>query len=159
MAKRGTKPIPTEIKRLKGTLELSRVLDNEMDFDLMEGIPAPPERNWPVKLKTIWIACCTSLYQVNLLYKEDLAQLRIYCFAVHKIMWIEAKLLKEKEVVTVVSVNKVKYKKRNDWLSPYLEYVKIADKFGAKFGFSPSDRTRIAGAQKNPNDPMGDLMP
>lgn len=158
MGKRGPAPIPTELKKLMGTDKPSRLLPDELQLTAMDGIPLPPEDSWPEEMKTVWTECCISLWDVKLLFKEDLAQLRIYCMAVHRIIYIEAKILKQGEVITVKSVKNTKYKKRNDWLHAYVEWAKIADKLGGKFGFTPSDRTRISAAQKNDKDPMSGML-
>ncbi len=40
---KGVKPLPTAIKELRGTLEKSRTLPNEMVVSINRDIPEPPE--------------------------------------------------------------------------------------------------------------------
>ena len=40
---KGRKKLPTKIKEMQGTLDVSREVENEMQVDLVQHIPEPPE--------------------------------------------------------------------------------------------------------------------
>ena len=77
MAK-GRKKLPTELKKIQGTLDKSRILKNEMQADLCIEIPTPPKWLSPLA-RDEWVKITTQLYNLNMLYHVDLMLIEVYC--------------------------------------------------------------------------------
>ncbi len=75
---RGRKTIPTAIKELKGTLEKSRVLENEMKVSVINEIPEPSE-DLNEEGRKIWENVCHELKRNGILSTVDLDLVESYC--------------------------------------------------------------------------------
>lgn len=160
---RGRKPLPTQIKKLKGTLEKSRVLDDEMTPEPVSEIPLPPE--WLNDIaRQEWYRVVGGLAALKMVSSLDLGMLAIYCNEMSVYIEIE-EMLRQKDRVMV-------FKHENGQLkyAQVVPYQKVADrafekamKIATEFGFTPASRTRIStGQAKLPgevsNDPLDELM-
>ncbi len=75
---RGRKPTPTKIKRQRGTARNDRVLANEVEYALADGIPMPPEI-LNEEGKDMWILFCTQASAIGILTKIAQPQILDYC--------------------------------------------------------------------------------
>jgi phage terminase small subunit len=126
--------LPTEIKEKQGTLEKSRVLPGEVVYSRCEGIPDPPETLDDFGGK-VWFTAAQELHSKNLLFKTDLPALEVYCTGV-SFMRMAAKEIKTPEGSKKTAMG--------NWFKYWKDSAEVVNKFGAKFGFSPVDKTNIA---------------
>ena len=78
---RGRKKLPTEVKKLRGTLKKERVLENEMQVEILKELPETPE--WLSDIaKVEWKKVCLELFNKNMLHYVDLKLIEAYCNAI-----------------------------------------------------------------------------
>lgn len=139
----GRKPIPTKLKKIKGTLRKDRVLKDELSPAPIQNIPPPPD--WLPDLgRDEWERITKELAAVNMLSGLDLSVLAIYCneYAVYISMEME---MRRNSRVMVYRDDEGKIKH----IQPVAHQI-IANramqkmlKIATEFGFTPSSRTRI----------------
>lgn len=141
----GRNPLPTKIKQLQGTARADRVLENEVEYTLVEKVPRPP-KEWPAMVRKIWRNVCKQLISKGLLFETDLPAVQAYCFACYQQTLAQAQLLNPDGgfVVKHRSVTGVVNNVVSPWLKVMESSQRVIDRFGAKFGFSPADKTKIA---------------
>ena len=139
MGKRGPAPLPTKTKHAQGTLEKSRVLSNEVEYNSLEAIPLPPE-DWPEYAKEVWIVSASNLYENGLLYETDLPQLQEYCYS----CYVAKECRQELNGVANWTVKTKTGHKPHPLWQVLKQAQDVKNRFGAKFGFSPADKTQIA---------------
>jgi len=144
---RGRKPLPTAIKKKKGTYRKDQAIENEMTPKLVKNIPSPPDTLNKVA-KAEWYRLIGELSRLKVLSHMDLSLIEVYCkeYAVY----LEMNELLEKN-------GRVMVYKNDDGTLKHVQvapHQRIADravekmlKIAAEFGFSPSARTRISMAQ------------
>ena len=141
---KGRKKIPTRIKELQGTLEKSRTLENEMQVELCESLPAAPD--WLSDIaKQEWEKVTLELYNKQMLHTIDLRLIEAYCNAIA--LHIETEqMLREQGRMSIF--------KNPDGSDKHMQatpYQKIANdaldralKLATQFGLTPTSRTSIA---------------
>tara|TARA_R100001244_G_C5098618_1_gene118248 strand:- start:79 stop:555 length:477 start_codon:yes stop_codon:yes gene_type:complete len=141
---KGRKKTPTAIKEMQGTLEKSRVLDNEMQVDLVSELPEAP-----ILLSTIgvaeWYKITSQLYNLKMLHNIDLRLIESYCNEIALYIECETMLRESGRVDVFKNTNgdiirsqaKPQVKMKNDALSN-------AIKLGSLFGISPVARANIS---------------
>ena len=141
---KGRKKTPTAIKEMQGTLEKSRVLDNEMQVDLVSELPEAPNL-----LSTLgaeeWYKITSQLFNLNMLHNIDLNLILSYCNEMA--LYIECEtMLREKGRVDIFkntngdiirSQAKPEVKMKNDSLANALKIANL-------FGISPVARANIS---------------
>lgn len=141
---RGRKPLPTEIKKLRGTDQPCRILDDEMAPPPISNIPAPPDGMRDIA-KSEWYRIVGELSSLKILSNLDLALIEIYCNEYCVYLEMEQTLQKNGRVIF--------YKDKDGHLlrAQAAPHQRIADravekmlKIAAEFGFTPSARTRIS---------------
>ena len=96
---KGRKKLPTKIKEMQGTLEASREVINEMQVDLVQKIPEPPELLSEIGKKE-WYKVTNQLYNLNMLHNIDLRLIEAYCNEIS--LYIETEMmLREKGRIQV----------------------------------------------------------
>jgi|TARA_R100001440_G_C2520794_1_gene118851 P27 family predicted phage terminase small subunit len=141
---RGRKKLPTEVKKLRGTLKKERVLENEMQVEILKELPETPE--WLSDIaKVEWKKVCLELFNKNMLHYVDLKLIEAYCNAIA--LHIETEMLLREN-------GRVQVFKNEDGSIKYAQsvpYQKIANdaldkalKISREFGFTPSSRTNIS---------------
>ena len=148
---KGRKKTPTAIKEMQGTLEKSRVLDNEMQVDLVSELPEAPNL-----LSTLgaeeWYKITSQLFNLNMLHNIDLNLILSYCNEMA--LYIECEtMLREKGRVDIFkntngdiirSQAKPEVKMKNDSLANALKIANL-------FGISPVARANISVPKINNN--------
>jgi P27 family predicted phage terminase small subunit len=141
---KGRKKIPTRIKELQGTVEKSRMVENEMTAELCSSIPEPP--NWLSEIaKQEWEKVTLELFNKQMLHNIDLRLIEAYCNAIA--LHIETEqMLRDKGRIqmfknpdgTLKHMQAVPYQKiANDALDRAL-------KLATQFGMTPTARTSIS---------------
>ena len=147
----GPPKLPSKLKALRGTLEKSRVADNEMQVSELTSAPKPPV-HFDKKAKEVWKVTTSALFNIGMLHKIDLDILEKYCFAASTSWQAQKMLLKEGFVQTETNKGGSEYHAKNKWWSIMLDADKQLIKIGQEFGFSPASRTRISMPTKQGND-------
>lgn len=155
----GRKPLPTEVKRTKGTLQKCRTLENEMRPELINDIPQPPEYLDELGQKE-WFDIVPELKKTGVLARLDLSIIAMYCNEIATYIDCQQQMRKAGTRVMVIKGedNKVKYAQQ-------VPYQKIANDAMAKalsiateFGFTPAARTRIGAPKKEGSSLILEMM-
>ena len=148
---KGRKPIPTAIKEMKGTIEKSRILPNEMIVTINNEIPDAPE-DLNSEAQKLWNEVCHELKNNGLLANVDLGLVEAYC----------AELAQYKEAIRQIKRTSplIKspsgYAMVSPWQTIRRQSLKAAMDLGQLFGVTPSARTRI-GANTKPTSKLEQL--
>jgi P27 family predicted phage terminase small subunit len=141
---RGRKPIPNEIKQLKGTIEKSRLIENPMIVQINNEIPEAPE-DLNNEAKKIWQITCDELKRNGILATVDFGLIEAYCAELA--MYKEAVRQIRKTSPLVKSPSG--YPMVSPWQTIRKQSLKAATDLAQLFGVTPSARTRV-GANKPP---------
>ncbi|MCA1845115.1 MAG: P27 family phage terminase small subunit [Actinobacteria bacterium] len=135
MGQRGPAPTPTALKLVKG-VKGDRV--NRSEPIPSDGTIRPPKDLSPAAL-AIWRYHQDDLVKAGLLTTWDIGHLAVYCDA--RARHIEAKrhLDVECEVVKGALGGPIP----NPWFGIWKTTSDVMNRYGAKFGLSPSDRSQI----------------
>ena len=157
----GRKPIPTAMKKAKGTAQKCRILRNEMQAELLDAVPDPPE--WLEGDDAIreWFVVCNELMKSKVLATSDLSILGMYCTELATYI-LAQKRMRENEANRVLTKNdkegKAHYSQLQAWAKVANEAQDRVLKIAAEFGITPSSRTRIGTLKNDDNDPFATLM-
>ena len=143
MAK-GRKKLPTAMKEMQGTLEKSRVLENEMQVDLVSHLPEAPELLSTIGVEE-WYKVTSQLFNLKMLHHIDLRLIESYCNEMALYIECESELRKNGRVDIFKNTNgdiirsqaKPYVKMKNDALNNAL-------KLAAQFGLTPVARANIS---------------
>jgi P27 family predicted phage terminase small subunit len=135
---RGRKPIPTQLKIHRGTLEKSRLLNNEYSPEVLNIAPEPTFLTTEYELQE-YNSVTTQLIKDGLISKIDTSLIEAYCVEM-------AKYRQAKEIITkegAVSVGKFGTFV-NPWHLIMERSLDRALKIGVMFGLTPSARTKVS---------------
>lgn len=154
MGKRGPAPLPTNLKLLRGTHRADRATSNEPMPEAK--VPSRPSWlgegvDWGSEAVREWDRVVGALAANGLLTDLDRTSLAAYCDAFGR-WWHFRREVAEKGAVQVTESGYVAQRPEVALMNKALDDVK---RFGALFGMSPSDRTRISvpereGEEANP---------
>ena len=142
MGARGTKPIPNEIKKLKGTLRADRTVENEFSPTRIDGIPEAPN-DLPSYAKKVWDRVCVELDNAKMLYNLDLILIKEYSYNVSILEVCRVNLEENGYVVDYTNKGNVTNSIKSPWITVYNEAFDKVLKISGRFGFSPSDRVKL----------------
>jgi P27 family predicted phage terminase small subunit len=145
MSRRGAKPVPTNIKALRGTVRADR--GNPHEAKPKSDVPVCPS-DLSAEAKREWRRVTKELAPLGLLTRIDRAALAGYCQA--WATWIEAQAALRQYGVVIKSPNGYPMQ------SPYMAVAnKAFDQMRlmlAEFGMSPSSRTRVHATSPQPHE-------
>ena len=141
---KGRKKLPTAMKEMQGTLEKSRVLENEMQVDLVSQLPEAPELLSTIGVEE-WYKVTSQLFNLKMLHHIDLRLIESYCNEMALYIEGESQLRKNGRVDIFKNTNgdiirsqaKPYVKMKNDALNNAL-------KLAAQFGLTPVARANIS---------------
>jgi P27 family predicted phage terminase small subunit len=141
---KGRKKLPTAMKEMQGTLEKSRVLENEMQVDLVSHLPEAPELLSTIGVEE-WYKVTSQLFNLKMLHHIDLRLIESYCNEMALYIECESELRKNGRVDIFKNTNgdiirsqaKPYVKMKNDALNNAL-------KLAAQFGLTPVARANIS---------------
>ena len=141
---KGRKKLPTAKKEMQGTLEKSRVLENEMQVDLVSQLPEAPELLSTIGVEE-WYKVTSQLFNLKMLHHIDLRLIESYCNEMALYIECESELRKNGRVDIFKNTNgdiirsqaKPYVKMKNDALNNAL-------KLAAQFGLTPVARANIS---------------
>lgn len=143
-----------ELKEMQGTFEPSKEPTEGVEYDKYERLPIIP-RGWPPEAGKIWQDTCLLLKNSGYLSRAFIPLLRRYCFAVYQAQIAEKQLITAGEIGFIsmrVSTNGDEYSVLNPWLDVLERATKTIERISAKFGFNPSDLSKIPKIKKIDED-------
>ena len=94
---KGRKKLPTQIKKIQGTLDKSREVKNEMQVSTLSELPPAP--NWLRETAQIeWRNVTNELLSLQMLHQIDLVLLAAYCNAISLHIEMEKYLMEKGRV-------------------------------------------------------------
>ncbi len=148
---KGRKKIPTTLKKMQGTVEKSRLIENEMEVDLCTTIPPAPKLLSKVGKKE-WQKVTTQLHNLKMLHEVDLRLIEAYCNEISIYIECEMELRENGRIDNFTNSNgdlirsqaKPFVKMKNDALNNSL-------KLATQFGLTPVARASISTPTVNNN--------
>ena len=144
-----TTPVPSKIKKLRGTYRKDRVVPAEPQ---PAAIPPNPPRWLSRYARSEWRYIVLKLEELGLAAKIDRAELAAYCEAYANFREATEQLKTAPRVVKTYNGNYV----QSPWVSIQNKAAEAMHRYAQQFGMSPSARTRINVAQ--PEDESGGLV-
>lgn len=140
---RGRKPKPTHLKIVQGTAQPCRMNPNEPVLDVAqpgppEGLSAAARKHWPV--------VCERLAIAGVMTAMDVDALEGYCEQYAR--WRQAMTEVEKHGAVVLAANGSPVV--SPWVSIANQSFDRMVKAQVEFGMTPSSRTRVSAAKKEP---------
>ena len=142
MAK-GRKKLPTVLKEMQGTLEKSRVLENEMEVDLVSELPEAPEL-LSKRGAEEWYKITTQLFNLKMLHHIDLPLILSYCNEMSLYIESETELRKNGRIDNFKNSN-------GDLVRSQAKPLANSLKLASLFGISPVARANISVPVTNNN--------
>jgi len=140
---KGRKKIPTAVKELKGTLEKSRLVDNEMATSQVVTMPdAPLFLNQEGADE--WDIVSNELAKIKMLHLTDLSILAAYCNEIGIYRSLSAELGGNFTEQTVDKDGKLRMTKINPKYKVMQLALTNAIKLSTQFGFTPSSRASLS---------------
>jgi len=140
---KGRKKIPTSVKQLKGTLEKSRLVDNEMQTTQVITMPeAPFFLNQEGSDE--WDIVTNELAKIKMLHLTDLSILAAYCNEIGIYRSISAELGGNFTEQTVDKDGRLRMTKINPKYKVMQNALQNAIKLSTQFGFTPSSRASLS---------------
>jgi len=157
MGTRGPKPLPTSIKKKKGTFQACRSAKDEYSPKTFTELPKPPVflNKWA---KSEYMTVGNILIQDNLLATIDLSLFITYCQQMGVYYESQQTLKKEGRIIETKSGYKQPHPAVSDGNTALGQAMKIA----ASFGITPSARTRVSAEKtekKDEGNPILKLVP
>jgi P27 family predicted phage terminase small subunit len=151
--KRGPKPTPTQLKKLRGNPGRRPLPKNEPKPRQKSNIPRAPAHLNKVAQKE-WRRMAKELYPLGLLTNVDLSAFAAYCTTYA--IWLDAQVQIDKHGVLI------KAQSGFPMQSPYLTISNRAmtemRKWLVEFGCSPSSRSRVIVTEKPRIDPLAEFQ-
>lgn len=132
----GPAPKPTVLKKLAGNPGKRKLNEDEPKPRAVR-MHAPGHLSDTAKAE--WRRIMPELYRLGLLTVVDRSSLAAYCQAYSDWLDAEEHLIDEGKVLATDKG----YKYLNPWWSVRCKSLELMDKFGSRFGFDPSSRSRI----------------
>ena len=141
---KGRKKLPTALKEMQGTLEKSRLVENEMQVDLVSQLPEAPELLSKIGIAE-WYKVTSQLYNLKMLHSVDLNLILAYCNEMA--LYIETEMmLREKGRIQVFknSDGTIKHAQAVPYQKIAKDALNTALKLATQFGLTPVARANIS---------------
>ena len=147
----GRKPLPTQVKPLRGTAQRCRMNPDEPAPD--PSLPDAPTHLSP-EAREEWDRVAGELYDLGVLSAVDRAALAAYCQAYGRWVAAERELRREDGSMNLISVTSNGNVIQNPLVGIANKSLELMHKYLTEFGMSPSSRTRV-GAKKKTGEKKG----
>ncbi len=142
---KGRKPIPTSLKKLKGTLQKCRSNKNEPRPEVCE----PEIPGWICdQAGEVWRELSPQLYKAGVLTKLDALALGLLCQHHVLYMWSKGIVEKESLLIETIDSNGNRVKRANPALKIMMQSADQLTALLREFGLTPSSRTRVSVLEK-----------
>jgi len=141
---KGRKKKPTKLKEIQGTIEKSRIIENEMQVDLCVSIPEAPSMLSEIG-KAEWEKVTEQLYNLNMLHSVDLRLVEAYCNEIA--LYIETEqMLRQKGRIQVFknADGTLKHAQAVPYQKIAKDALNMAMKLATQFGLTPVARASIS---------------
>tara|TARA_R100000781_G_scaffold3506_1_gene4905 strand:- start:769 stop:1242 length:474 start_codon:yes stop_codon:yes gene_type:complete len=145
---RGRKKIPTKIKELKGTLEKSRLVGNEMETSQVVSMPSTPSFLNQHGADE-WDLVTNELANIKMLHLTDLSILAAYCNEIGIYREIAQELQGNFTEQTVDKDGRLRASKIAPKYKVMQNALQNAMKISREFGFTPSSRASLSMPEKD----------
>lgn len=157
----GRKPIPNNLKKLRGTDQPCRLKDS-IEAPTVNDISKIVNTSKLKVLKTkrskqIFKEKANQLIQLQVLSEIDFEQLAIYCQSLDLLFECIDELSKGKFVEIFDENGRILRFIQNPYLKLYQDMVQICNKIGSEFGFTPVSRMKLH-TKTVGKDPLEELM-
>lgn len=132
------------MKEMQGTLEKSRVLENEMQVDLVSQLPEAPELLSTIGVEE-WYKVTSQLFNLKMLHHIDLRLIESYCNEMALYIECESELRKNGRVDIFKNTNgDIIRSQANPYVKMKNDALNNALKLAAQFGLTPVARANIS---------------
>jgi P27 family predicted phage terminase small subunit len=140
---KGRKKLPTKIKEMQGTLDVSRAVINEMQIDKCNEIPIAPE--WLSEIgKEEWYKVTNQLFNLQMLHQIDLQLIAAYCNEMSLYIETEIKLRDKGRIQVFKNTDgSIKHAQAVPFQKIAKDALDRAIKLATQFGFTPVARASI----------------
>ena len=155
---KGRKKIPTKLKKMQGTERNCRVLENEMEVDLVSKLPQAPE--WLSEIgKKEWNKVTNQLFNLEMLYSVDLKLIEAYCNEISLYIECEIKLRKENRIDEFQnSQGDLLRRQASPLLKIKNDALNNSLKLATQFGLTPVARASISAPVTNNNTQINNYI-
>ena len=150
----GRKPIPTEIKRMRGTLQPSRMNKSEAQFPIPGKMLAPPG-DLSDEGSDLWRSIGKVLLDVGLFTYGDRIALELLCVAYGRMKYANRKVEETGGGVLEADNGNLYH---NPWLAVANKSWEQVKGMLGEFGLTPAERTRVIAAIEQEEDDLADLL-
>ena len=150
---KGRKPVPTQLKVLRGTNRLDRQNKGEMQPPIPESVPYAP-RFMNARAKTEWRRLIGVLLDLGLYTDCDRSAFAMYCQACGRWVIAEEHCAKEGEILT--SEGGGLY--QNPWRYEANKAQEQIRRMLPEFGLTPSSRARLSTPELKEQDPFAEFL-
>ncbi len=140
------KKTPTAIKKLQGSLNVTRDKAQEVAFKPVDGIPSPPSYFGDIARRE-WFDLLPQLKAAKVLERVDLPQLRLYCYSI-QVAEEAAEKLKDGLTDTITNKGGHSYEVPSPYLKAMNDAIGVVTRIASKFGFDPVARMKVAAPKK-----------
>ena len=148
---KGRKKLPTNLKKIQGTLEKSRLVENEMQVELCVSLPDAPELLSEIG-RGEWEKVTSQLYNLKMLHRVDLRLVEAYCNEIALYIECEIELRKNGRVDNFKNTNgEVIRSQAKPFIKIKNDALNNAMKLAAQFGLTPVARASISAPITNNN--------
>ena len=162
---RGRKPIPDQLKVLRGTNQKCR-MKGDLEAEKINEISQIVDlKNFKVlkskRAKDIFVQKANQLIKLKLLTDMDIEQLVVYASSMDILFDCIREMKKEMFIKTYEIVDEIAYLKStipNPHIKLYREMIEITVRIGSDFGFSPVSRMKLKAEKEQEKDPLQKLF-
>ena len=159
---RGRKPLPNNLKKIRGTDEKRRMREEAIKVDKIDSLDIIENINYSVlrseRAKGIFKEKAKQLIRLNIISEIDLDQLMIYCDSLDKLYTCIEELEKEYFIEKKNEFGDIIGYVANPHLKLYQNLIPIINKLGSEFGFSPVSRLKIKPMEVEKKDKFTKLL-
>jgi len=151
---KGRKPLPTEVKRLQGTLKPYRITDH-INTAALAGVPPCP-KDFTDQEKKLWDSVTAFLHSNKILQDIGLPNVVSWCRFMHRHLEAEVWIAEHGAVYFNTDREGNTIPKTHPYHRISIESSQQAQRLGAEFGLTPSSQTKIVASlgylKDDPND-------
>lgn len=148
---KGRKKIPTALKKMQGTTEKSREVDNEMKVEICSSLPAAPVLLSEIG-KEEWQKVTQQLFNLNMLHNVDLRLIEAYCNEISLYIETEIMLRNKGRIQAFKNPDgSIKHAQAVPYQKISKDALNMAMKLATQFGLTPVARASISAPITNNN--------